>query len=465
MLRGSSAAADGRGRARQPRPPSVGARDDLHRAGLERTGRFDSATQTYIRITQDFNATRNAQGQELEGADLRATINILDESNFRAGQNLERVFNWGGTRFATTATSRVISASPAPRGAPRASTTPSRPWPSSPPTSVRGTQAADAWRNFIPVATAAVTAPRRSTARRSSPSAPRLVRGDPLAAGLLRRSPTSADNAQFRVQAQYSSRCRTSASATPTPTAARCARWSAWCSARRASSPARPPRRGRRGALPRPRRPGHHLHPHDLHPRQRREPHPQQLGRLKTQLTAIDQAATAVVQLAAASTPSGPSPPGRGPRPGHAGAADPQPHRPLDQRQRAARRHGRGRHGAGRAGRRPARAGRRQPRRGPEPARSRAAAPRPDRPAAPGDDRQVRQRFDEEAEAERKLAIVDYGLAVYTARNNNIPTPFAARALERLRATTRPSRRPPSVSRTSPSRTARGCSTARPRAR
>jgi hypothetical protein len=46
---------------------------------------------------------------------------------------------------------------------------------------------------------------------------------------------------------------------------------------------------------------------------------------------------------------------------------------------------------------------------------------------------QVQQRFDQEAESERKLAIQDYAIAIHLARRDNIPTPFAARALEHIR--------------------------------
>ena len=46
---------------------------------------------------------------------------------------------------------------------------------------------------------------------------------------------------------------------------------------------------------------------------------------------------------------------------------------------------------------------------------------------------EVQRSFDAEAEAERKLAIINYGTAVYTARNQNIPTPYAARSLEHMR--------------------------------
>jgi hypothetical protein len=45
----------------------------------------------------------------------------------------------------------------------------------------------------------------------------------------------------------------------------------------------------------------------------------------------------------------------------------------------------------------------------------------------------VQQQYDQEAEAERKLAIQDYAIAIHLARRNNIPTQFAATALERIR--------------------------------
>jgi electron transfer flavoprotein alpha subunit len=45
----------------------------------------------------------------------------------------------------------------------------------------------------------------------------------------------------------------------------------------------------------------------------------------------------------------------------------------------------------------------------------------------------VQQQYDQEAEAERKLAIQDYAIAIHLARRNNIPTQFAATALEHIR--------------------------------
>jgi hypothetical protein len=45
----------------------------------------------------------------------------------------------------------------------------------------------------------------------------------------------------------------------------------------------------------------------------------------------------------------------------------------------------------------------------------------------------VQQQYDQEAEAERKLAIQDFAIAIHLARRSNIPTQFAATALEHIR--------------------------------
>jgi hypothetical protein len=47
---------------------------------------------------------------------------------------------------------------------------------------------------------------------------------------------------------------------------------------------------------------------------------------------------------------------------------------------------------------------------------------------------QVQATFDQEADAETQLAIINYGTAIHTARSNNIPTPFATEALRSLRS-------------------------------
>jgi tetratricopeptide (TPR) repeat protein len=47
---------------------------------------------------------------------------------------------------------------------------------------------------------------------------------------------------------------------------------------------------------------------------------------------------------------------------------------------------------------------------------------------------EAQSAFDREAEAERSLAIIGYATAVHLARSQNIPSPIAARGMERLRA-------------------------------
>jgi tetratricopeptide (TPR) repeat protein len=63
----------------------------------ERTNRFDTATQTYIRITQEYNNLNvigSSPPRELEGEARQERINILEVSNFRAAVNLDRTFDY-----------------------------------------------------------------------------------------------------------------------------------------------------------------------------------------------------------------------------------------------------------------------------------------------------------------------------------------------------------------------------------
>ena len=46
---------------------------------------------------------------------------------------------------------------------------------------------------------------------------------------------------------------------------------------------------------------------------------------------------------------------------------------------------------------------------------------------------EVQQHFDDEARAQRQLAIINYAIVLHTARTGNIPTQFASRALEHMR--------------------------------
>lgn len=169
----------------------------------ERTNRFDTATQTYVRITQDYNSTRNAAGQELTGEDLTQRINILEQSNFRAGVNLERIFDYDNairyySNVATDARFNPATDHDAHVHDSLASvaliTTNLGRW----------AQARQAWQNFLP----------RANAGRERAEAEFRIAEIPFRAGewseavrslqeYLRRATPTVDNAQYRVQAQY----------------------------------------------------------------------------------------------------------------------------------------------------------------------------------------------------------------------------------------------------------------------
>ncbi|MEZ4392152.1 MAG: tetratricopeptide repeat protein [Polyangiales bacterium] len=398
----------------------------------ERTGRFDSATQTYIRITQDFNSTRNAQGQELAGDDLQQRINILDESNFRAGQNLERIFDYDNAiRYYGNLVSdqRLATAEGHPArlhdalAAVAFITTNLGRW----------SQAADAWRNFIPVATAG-----RERAEAEYRAALVPFRAENWSDAIrslqdyLRRVQGNGDNAQYRVQAQYSIAIsqqrlgnndayrralrevvtvyRASGQQPGSPAAA----WAAEALFRdlddQVTTFTRTTfTRGNGDALG------------------------AQLNRLKTQLRAIDEAATAVVQLRGGEYSIG-AITRQGEAHEHLATQEQQIPNLIElsatqQRQltTAERQITNLENTANRIENANADAAQRL--------RDQAQTLRDQLDQArQGMIDTVRQRFDEEAAAERTLAIINYGLAVYTARNNNIPTDFAATALERLRA-------------------------------
>ena len=169
----------------------------------ERTNRFDTATQTYTRITQDYNSTRNAAGQELTGEDLTQRVNILEQSNFRAGVNLERIFDYDNSiryysnvatdnRF-NTATDHDAHVHDSLASVALITTNLGR-W----------TQARQAWQSFLP----------RASAGRERAEAEFRIAEIPFRAGdwgeavrslqdYIRRVPVTTDNAQYRVQAQY----------------------------------------------------------------------------------------------------------------------------------------------------------------------------------------------------------------------------------------------------------------------
>lgn len=398
----------------------------------ERTGRFDSATQTYIRITQDFNSTRNAQGQELTGDELQQRINILDESNFRAGQNLERIFDYDnairyyGNLSSDTRLARAEGHAARAHDALAAVafiTTNLGRW----------SQAADAWRAFIPVATAG-----RERAEAEYRAALIPFRAENWSEAIrslqdyLRRVPASGDNAQFRVQAQYSI-AMSNQRLGNTDAYRRALRDVVTVYRASGQQPGSPAAAWAAEALFRDLDDQVTAFTRTTFTRGNGDNLGQQLARLKTQLRAIDEAATQVVQLRGGEYSIG-AITRQGEAHEHLATQEQQIPNLIElssaqqqQLTRAERQIQNLESTAGRIeGANPDAAQR---------LRDQAQTLRDQLDQArQGMIDTVRQRFDEEAEAERKLAIINYGLAVYTARNNNIPTPFAARALERLRA-------------------------------
>lgn len=172
----------------------------------ERTNRFDTATQTYVRITQDFN-NLNVNGssppRELEGGDRQQRIDILEQAHFRAGVNLDRTFDYeGAVRYFDTVVRDNRFASATGHGdhvhdalaSIALIRTNTGDW----------TRAREAWRAFIPVAEAGR---ERATAEYRYAEMPWKARdwqGAVRAFQEYRRTtPMSSDTAEFHVQAQY----------------------------------------------------------------------------------------------------------------------------------------------------------------------------------------------------------------------------------------------------------------------
>lgn len=61
---------------------------------LERSGRPRSAMERYLRVTREYDTTRDAAGYELTGDDLVQRINVLEAATFRAAINAERTFDF-----------------------------------------------------------------------------------------------------------------------------------------------------------------------------------------------------------------------------------------------------------------------------------------------------------------------------------------------------------------------------------
>jgi tetratricopeptide (TPR) repeat protein len=173
---------------------------------FERTNRFDTATQTYIRITQDYN-NLNVNGsnppRELEGRDRQERIDLLEQAHFRAGVNLDRTFDYEGAvryfdtvardpRFATAqghgehvhdalASIALIH-------------TNTGNW----------ARARDSWRAFIPVAEAGRERAMAEYRVAEMPWRARDWQGAVRSFQEYRRNtPMSSDAAEYHVQAQY----------------------------------------------------------------------------------------------------------------------------------------------------------------------------------------------------------------------------------------------------------------------
>jgi tetratricopeptide (TPR) repeat protein len=172
----------------------------------ERTNRFDTATQTYIRVTNEYN-NLNVIGSNpprpLEGQDRQERINILEVSNFRAAVNMDRTFDYDNAvryfqtvvsdpRF-STANDHADHVHDALASVALIQTNLGR-W----------QQARDAWRAFLPRAEAGR---ERATSQYRIAEMP--FRGQNWSEAVRafqdynRTVPMSADTAEFHVQAQY----------------------------------------------------------------------------------------------------------------------------------------------------------------------------------------------------------------------------------------------------------------------
>jgi tetratricopeptide (TPR) repeat protein len=171
----------------------------------ERIGRFDTATQTYIRITQQYNNTRASGGAELTGDALTERINILEEANFRAAVNLERTFDFDNAiRYHNNVVSDPRFANALDHGAHVHDSLLSIATITS--NLNRWDRAQQAWRDFLP---RAANARERAEAEFRATEVPYRAGqwNEALRSfqNYLRQNPANGDNAQFRVQAQYQS--------------------------------------------------------------------------------------------------------------------------------------------------------------------------------------------------------------------------------------------------------------------
>jgi tetratricopeptide (TPR) repeat protein len=396
----------------------------------ERTGRFDTATQTYQRITRDFNNTLDPAGHELTGEDRQQRVNILEVSNFRAAVNLERIFDFDNSiRFHNNVVTDNRFESAADHAAHVHDSLASIALINT--NLGRWDAARAAWIAFAPRAEAG-----RERSEADFRAAEMPFKASNWAGALtslqdyLRRTPSTADTAQFRVRAQYDIALthrslgndrnyraalrevvtvfRASGQQPGSPAAA----WAAEALFRDLDDQVNEFtrvqfQRGDATALR------------------------AQIDRFKVQLRAIDASARDVVSLRGGEYSIG------------ALTRQGEAHEYLatqearvaglietsaaDQRALAAATAQLDRAEAA-ANRLPESNAQRQT------ILDRVQEGR-DRLATQQQTRidEVQRSFDEEATAERKLAIINYGTAVYTSRNQNIPTPYSARALEHMR--------------------------------
>ena len=398
----------------------------------ERTGRFDTATQTYQRITRDFNNTLDPAGHELTGENRAQRINILEVSNFRAAYNLEKIFDYDNAiryygnvvsdnRFAT-ATDHAAHIHDSLASIAMINQNLGR-WDA----------ARTAWQNFSPRADAGrERAEADFRAAETSYRASNWATAIPALNEYLRRTPVSGDTAQFRVRAQYDIALTYRAMGNdheyrralrevvaeyhrsgqqPGSTAAQ---WAAEALFRDLDDQVTEFQRAQftQGDATQLRT---------------------QIDHFKEQLRAIDASAREVVSLRGGEysigslTRQGEAHEYLATQESRVGSLIQLSRAQQDQFHRAEAQIAQLRHAADLL----ERAGRAEQA---QTIRDRADALEQQlADSRTNAIQQVQQNFDSEAEAERSLAIINYGTAVNTARTQNIPTPFSARALEHMR--------------------------------
>ncbi len=177
----------------------------LYYAGLayERAGRADAALQSWTRVATEYDALRAADGRELSGEERTQRVDVLDMARFREGVSRERTFDFDGAIRAYSAVARDARFAAATDHESRVHDALA---------SIamlhshlgREAEAARAWADFLPHAASA----------RERAEAAFQVAESPYRAGswadaitsfeaYLRRAAVGADEGVFRVRAQY----------------------------------------------------------------------------------------------------------------------------------------------------------------------------------------------------------------------------------------------------------------------